>query len=200
MLAAGPGAGRDVTWITPETVATALEEMAAPETFLVEEPAAGSRLYGRNRDHRDRHGGLATLGALLQYDRYDTRVIDHGNYFTKYRELVQHDKDLRERWKNIAIGRDCFGRRLNAVLAETKRTDLQFSAGVERHQQQRHVHDVVVVRESLHSSPTSSCARTTRFALGTYGLCVCCGGHEGASCACNNIQYVRGNCNHHELV
>ena len=52
-----------VPWITRDTAEVAIAELASPDMILVEEPAKGSRLYGRIALGVTATFGLATIGA-----------------------------------------------------------------------------------------------------------------------------------------
>jgi hypothetical protein len=91
-------------WITRETSATALAEMSAPEMILVEEPAKGSPVLKYIGAGVSATFAIAALASFVQYDRYHSRVVDHGLRVTFDRDAIARDEARRDRWKNIAIG------------------------------------------------------------------------------------------------
>ena len=88
---------------TRETSATALAELAAPEMIVVEEPR-GSRVPGYIGMGVSAAFVAGTIASFFQYDKYHSRVVDHGLRVTFDHDAIARDEARRDRWKSIAIG------------------------------------------------------------------------------------------------
>jgi hypothetical protein len=93
-------------WITRDTVATALAELASSKSAVIEQKPQESRVLGWIGIGTTSAFAVATVLSFARYDDYHSRLVKYGMIFTGEinPEQIKAAEAGRDRWKNIAIG------------------------------------------------------------------------------------------------
>ena len=91
-------------WITRDTAATAIEEMAAPDLIVVEEGPEKSNTPGYIAAGTTGVLAGAAVLSFVMYNRYHSRVAKHGVISILEDDQIANDRNARDRWKTIGIG------------------------------------------------------------------------------------------------